>query len=248
MREYLSLRLRKMAPLFLVPMLVEVVFLFFRMAKPKNETISAFHGIWYLAASAVLVFVTSYKIMQMYYVGSDRLIGILPFANEWLTLIEIAFYSLFTLLFGYLYHYINNYQENYHFAFADYTLQKLLSLLSFYLLLFMFCALFKNVRKAAVGKTLILLFTAAVIILEIVAFIKLNDGKFLHFFSGVSTPDVKMTYLNVLPFDFFGSKASSSTAFTNQSYLLNGGTIFFSLFLSLGLKRFASLSYVDLEG
>ncbi|MDF7638554.1 hypothetical protein PT285_03905 [Lactobacillus sp. ESL0791] len=195
MKEYLSLRLKKMEPLFLVPMLVEVVFLFLRIANPRDNILPYIHDTWYIAAAAVLLFATSHNVLKMYYVGSDQVLAILPFTNELLTGIEICFYTLFSVLFGLMFRYVNLYGEKEQFSFWKYASKGTLLLLWFYAILFCCCALFKNISKPLIGKSLILLSTIAVIILEEISFNYGNHQENLTYFITIVLSISVITFL-----------------------------------------------------
>ncbi|RMC46721.1 hypothetical protein [Lactobacillus sp. ESL0230] len=250
MKEYLYLRLKKISPLFIIPIGIEVIFFLIRMNNIHNSTASEFHGLWYAAAAAIILFVTTYQLIKIYYVGNDELINILPYSNELLTFIELLIYVLATTIFGTIYQLINIYKSGVKFNIIQYFGDKFLSLFSFYMLLLAFCTIFKNVRKAALGESLIIFATFLVIVCEILLFWNVEKSRIVHFILGITSPssDIFVVYLNVLPYSFFGESATAIKIMTNFSYLLNIITSVISSLIVIFWKRIIKLNYMNLVG
>ncbi|WEV50832.1 hypothetical protein OZX69_07725 [Lactobacillus sp. ESL0731] len=248
MREYLGIRLKRMLPLFLVPIGVEIIFGLIRLAKPHSAMIAEVHDLWYAAAAAVILFVTTYQLIKIYYLGSDELINILPFANELLTLIELVMYSILTTIFGAVFQEVNNYHSGVKVAIGQYALSKFLSLLSFYIVLFAFAMIFKNIRKNAIGESLILIATILVIALVIALFWQIEKSQIVHFMIGISSPDaqIRVVYLNILPYSFYDQTAAAAQRLVKMGYLINGISTVISGLVVVLWQRIVKLNYLNL--
>jgi len=250
MKEYLYLRFKKISPLFLICIIVELVFLGLKICFPKNSSLRDVNDLWYIAASTILIFYTSLKIIKIYYIGEDKLINILPFSNELLILIEIVFYTFLTIVVGIVYHFVDFYNTKFTFEYHIYTMQKAISLLSFYLLVLVVCMLFKNISNPKSGQLLILLFTVCIVIMQISIFWSMNSKNIHNFLLGLSYPyeKPKFIYLNVIPFIFVGLSDNVTRSFASQSNLLNVLMIFIEVAVLIILKKTRKLNYLDLEG
>ncbi|MDF7672551.1 hypothetical protein PT281_04640 [Lactobacillus sp. ESL0701] len=248
MRAYLSVRLRKILPLFIISIGIEIVFWLLRIAKPNNASISEIHDLWYAAITAIILFVTTYQLIKIYYLGSDDLINILPFSNELLTLIELVIYSGLTTVLGIVYQEINVYKSGVKLDVGQYLFSKLISLLSFYMLLFAFAMIFKNIRKVVVGESLILIATVLVIALEIFLFWQIEKSQTVHFMIGISSPDaqIHVVYLNILPYSFYGQSSAATHNLVNLGYLINGISTVVSGLIVILWSKIVKLNYLNL--
>lgn len=250
MKEYIFIRLKRLSMIFLIPLIVELlVFGYIKLSK-KATQILEFHGLWYLAATAIICFITVYLILQDYYVGHDSLWQVMPYSKELLAFIDIVFYIAGTIIFGIVYQSIQNMAVKHTFPANIYVPEKVLSLLTFYFLIVAMCILFKNVQNAIWGRLLIVAASLAVIICEISLFWNMNHGIIKSFMSGISNAgSVKnLVYINVLPYIFFDVSKVQLAQLAHTSFMLNGAIVLISFLFILFSMKFRRLNYIDLVG
>lgn len=250
MSQYIKIRTKRLSVLFIIPLLVEMVIFLYAKFSNNSDSILEYHGLWYLAATAILCFVSTYQLIQNYYVGHDMLWKILPYSKEILAFIDIIFYISGTIIFGIVYQAIQTMISKQTFYSNVYIPEKLLSLFSFYLLVMAMCVLFKNVQNPLIGRSLILGLSLVIIITQISTFWNLNHTIIKSFMSGISNAgSIKnLVYINILPYIFFEVNKTQSTMLSHSSFILNGLICVFSIILILISIKFRRLNYIDLVG
>lgn len=250
MIQYIKIRIKKLSILFIIPLLVELGFFLCAKISHNSTNISEYHGLWYLAASAIVCFVSVYQVMQNYYIGHDMLWRILPYSKELLVFVDIIFYILGTIIFGIVYQDIQTMISKQTFYSNVYIPEKLLSLFSFYLLIMAMCVLFKNVQNPLIGRSLILGLSLVIIITKISTFWNLNHTIIKSFMSGISNAgSIKnLVYINILPYIFFEVNKTQLTMLSHSSIILNSLICVFSIILILISIKFRRLNYIDLVG
>lgn len=250
MSQYIKIRTKRLSVLFIIPLLVEMVIFLYAKFSNNSDSILEYHGLWYLAATAILCFVSTYQLIQNYYVGHDMLWKILPYSKEILAFIDIIFYISGTIIFGIVYQAIQTMISKQTFYSNVYIPEKLLSLFSFYLLVMAMCVLFKNVQNPLIGRSLILGLSLVIIITQISTFWNLNHTIIKSFMSGISNAgSIKnLVYINILPYIFFEVNKTQLTMLSHSSFILNGLICVFSIILILISIKFRRLNYIDLVG
>lgn len=250
MNQYIKIRTKRLSVLFIIPLLVEMVIFLYAKFSNNSDSILEYHGLWYLAASVILCFVSTYQLIQNYYIGHDMLWKILPYSKEILAFIDIIFYIFGTIIFGIVYQAIQAMISKQTFYSNVYIPEKLLSLFSFYLLIIAMCVLFKNVQNPLIGRSLILGLSLVIIITQISTFWNLNHTIIKSFMSGISNAgSIKnLVYINILPYIFFEVNKTQLTMLSYSSFILNSLICVFSIILILISFKFRRLNYIDLVG
>lgn len=250
MIQYLKIRIKRLSLLFAVPLFIELIIFLYAKISNNSDNILEYHGLWYLAATAIVCFVSTYQLIQNYYISHDILWKVLPYSKEGLALIDIIFYIVGTVIFGIVYQAIQNNISKQNFYGNIYIPEKILSLASFYLLVFAMCILFKNIQNPLLGRTFILGFCLIVIIAQISLFWNLNHSIIKSFMSGISNAgSVKnLVYINILPYIFFEVNHSQLNVLSHSSFMLNSLICIFSLVWILISIKFRKLNYIDLVG
>lgn len=250
MSQYIKIRTKRLSVLFIIPLLVEMVIFLYAKFSNNSDSILEYHGLWYLAATAILCFVSTCQLIQNYYVGHDMLWKILPYSKEILAFIDIIFYISGTIIFGIVYQAIQTMISKQTFYSNVYIPEKLLSLFSFYLLVMAMCVLFKNVQNPLIGRSLIWGLSLVIIITQISTFWNLNHTIIKSFMSGISNAgSIKnLVYINILPYIFFEVNKTQLTMLSHSSFILNGLICVFSIILILISIKFRRLNYIDLVG
>lgn len=250
MSQYIKIRTKRLSVLFIIPLLVEMVIFLYAKFSNNSDSILEYHGLWYLAASVILCFVSTYQLIQNYYIGHDMLWKILPYSKEILAFIDIIFYIFGTIIFGIVYQAIQAMISKQTFYSNVYIPEKLLSLFSFYLLIMAMCVLFKNVQNPLIGRSLILGLSLVIIITQISTFWNLNHTIIKSFMSGISNAgSIKnLVYINILPYIFFEVNKTQLTMLSHSSFILNSLICVFSIILILVSIKFRRLNYIDLVG
>lgn len=250
MSQYIKIRTKRLSVLFIIPLLVEMVIFLYAKFSNNSDSILEYHGLWYLAASVILCFVSTYQLIQNYYIGHDMLWKILPYSKGILAFIDIIFYIFGTIIFGMVYQAIQAMISKQTFYSNVYIPEKLLSLFSFYLLIMAMCVLFKNVQNPLIGRSLILGLSLVIIITQISTFWNLNHTIIKSFMSGISNAgSIKnLVYINILPYIFFEVNKTQLTMLSYSSFILNSLICVFSIILILISFKFRRLNYIDLVG
>lgn len=250
MIQYIKIRVKRLSVLFVIPLLVELAVFLYTKFSNNSENILEYHGLWYLAASAIVCFVSTYQLIQNYYIGHDMLWKVLPYSKEVLALIDIVFYILGTVIFGVAYQVIQTMISKQNFYGNVYIPEKILSLASFYLLIMAMCILFKNIQNPLIGRGLILGVSLVVIIGQISTFWNLNHTIIKSFMSGISNAgSIKnLVYINVLPYIFFEVNKAQLAVLSHSSFTLNSSICVISIILILLSIKFRKLNYIDLVG
>ena len=250
MIQYIKIRAKRLSVLFIIPLLVEMVIFLYAKFSNNSDSILEYHGLWYLAATAILCFVSTYQLIQNYYIGHDMLWKVLPYSKEVLSFIDIVFYILGTVIFGIVYQAIQAMISKQTFYSNVYIPEKLLSLLSFYLLIMAMCILFKNIQNPMLGRGLILSLSLAIVIIQISTFWNMNHTIIKSFMSGISNAgSIKnLVYINILPYIFFGVSKTQLATLSHSSFISDDLVCVFSLILILISIKFRRLNYIDLVG
>lgn len=250
MIQYIKIRAKRLSVLFIIPLLVEMGIFLYAKFSNNSDNILEYHGLWYLAATAILCFVSTYQLIQNYYIGHDMLWRVLPYSKEVLAFIDIIFYILGTVVFGIVYQAIQTMVSKQNFYGNVYIPEKTLSLLSFYLLIMAMCILVKNVQNPLIGRSLILGLSLVIIIIQISTFWNLNHTIIKSFMSGISNAgSIKnLVYINILPYIFFEVNKNQLIMLAHSSFILNSLISVFSIILILISIKFRRLNYIDLVG
>lgn len=250
MIQYIKIRIKRLSILFIIPLLVELLVFLYATISNNYENVLEYHGLWYLAATAIVCFVSIYQLIQNYYIGHDILWRVLPFSKEILAFIDIVFYIIGTVIFGIVYQLIQTTISKQTFYGDVYISEKLLSLASFYLLIMAMCILFKNVQNPIIGRSLIGIASLIIVISQISIFWNINHSIIKSFMSGVSNAgSIKnLVYINILPYIFFGVSKSQLNALSRSSFILNGSICLISVILIWVSIKFRKLNYIDLVG
>lgn len=248
MKVYSQIKLKNDISIFIIPYIVEVLFIIFSFIWKNNSNLSMIHGLWFMAANAVIFIMLVWKNLKEYYFNSDELINILPQSKETIITLNTMFNIVFITVFDILGQYAQ-FAAHKNLSLSrilNFTLDKLIAFSSFFFLLNLIIILFKNIRQPKLGTALIVIVTCALVAIQIKCFWTINSSNIHSFFVGISSEDIKYTYLNVIPVGFFNLSKKVLTHFRFISDLTN---ILIAIVSIVGLFIFKKLkrnNYVNL--
>lgn len=248
MNIYYALKLKKTGKTFLIPFLLEIIFLICLKNWNNNESLSMVHGLWFLAINVVLLLWIISQNINDYYLNSDELLNIIPKNKEIIIIVNTILYIMFFEIFAVLGQYVLSI-SNYKLSFSEilqYIVSRFLSVAAFLFLLNFIIFLFKNVQRPTIGKAIIFIFLVILISLQIWFFWRNNIPNGKDFFMGVNSKKLKFIYLNILPIsilDISGSMQRRLAILTNE---LNGLIVLVSVIGFLGFSKIKKTNYINL--
>lgn len=248
MIEFYKIKLKQIAIMFIAPLIIEALFILLAYLFNKDTTIPIVEALWRVGVSFVMLYIVLNRVVNEYYLNTDGLLNVLPYPREMVMLILTGTYVLFLLVLGILGEIFTIVSSNTKYSLTDYTIGKLLSVLSLGIVTLLAIILMKNLTKVGIGIFGISTFVACVTAAELYLVYEICRTHVSSWSIGILlNGPTHPIFAGIVPLNIETSSYQKAISIVLETNLMNIGVLIVSLVLFGLLAKFKKKNYVPLR-